>query len=119
MQSYAWIFYVPVDPVALSLPDYFDVIKKPMDLGTIRRKMDAGEYLYPHQFAEDVRQMFTNCYRYNHSVCRLSEAWQLSPMEELASVALVDYFGRAAIVLCPHRAERRGVEHGAQAAGVL
>ena len=32
----AWPFNEPVDPVRLNLPDYFDVIKNPMDLGTIK-----------------------------------------------------------------------------------
>ena len=32
-----WPFAIPVDPVALNIPDYFDVIKQPMDLGTIRK----------------------------------------------------------------------------------
>jgi len=31
-------FAAPVDPVALNLPDYFTVVKNPMDLGTHRRR---------------------------------------------------------------------------------
>lgn len=34
--SYAWPFYTPVDAVALGLHDYHNIIKQPMDLGTIR-----------------------------------------------------------------------------------
>lgn len=34
--SYAWPFYTPVDVVALGLHDYHNIIKQPMDLGTIR-----------------------------------------------------------------------------------
>ena len=33
--SYAWPFVKPVDPVELNIPDYFDIVKNPMDLGTI------------------------------------------------------------------------------------
>lgn len=32
---YAWPFYAPVDAVALGLHDYHNIIKQPMDLGTI------------------------------------------------------------------------------------
>jgi len=28
-------FRIPVDPEALGIPDYLDIIKKPMDMGTI------------------------------------------------------------------------------------
>lgn len=28
-------FREPVDPILLGIPDYFDIIKSPMDLGTI------------------------------------------------------------------------------------
>ena len=31
----AWPFLKPVDPVADRCPSYFDVIKNPMDLGTV------------------------------------------------------------------------------------
>ncbi|KAM9761402.1 bromodomain testis-specific protein isoform 3-T4 [Menidia menidia] len=61
----AWPFYTPVDAVALGLHDYHDIIKKPMDLGTIRKKMDQRGYATGKEFAADVRLMFSNCYRYN------------------------------------------------------
>ena len=38
------LFQEPVDPVELNLPDYFDIIKEPMDLGTIKSKLENGEY---------------------------------------------------------------------------
>ena len=34
--AYGWPFYVPVDTQALGLHDYYDIIKHPMDLGTIK-----------------------------------------------------------------------------------
>lgn len=34
--EYAWPFYKPVDVKALGLVDYFDIIKQPMDMGTVR-----------------------------------------------------------------------------------
>uniref|UniRef100_A0A3P9BT69 Bromodomain, testis-specific n=1 Tax=Maylandia zebra TaxID=106582 RepID=A0A3P9BT69_9CICH len=63
--AYAWPFYVPVDAVALGLHDYHDIIKHPMDLSTIKKKMDQGEYGNAKVFAADVRLMFSNCYKYN------------------------------------------------------
>ena len=35
-QLYAWPFYKPVDAALLGLHDYHEIIKKPMDLGTIK-----------------------------------------------------------------------------------
>jgi hypothetical protein len=42
--KYAWVFGKPVDPVALHIPDYFDIIKEPMDFGTIKDKLDKKTY---------------------------------------------------------------------------
>lgn len=58
-------FLVPVDPVALGIPDYFSVITNPMDLSTIQRKLDAFEYETADQFADDVHLMLNNCFTYN------------------------------------------------------
>ncbi|XP_074655384.1 bromodomain-containing protein 2-like isoform X2 [Tubulanus polymorphus] len=63
--GYAWPFYKPVDASLLGLNDYHEIIKKPMDLGTIKTKMETREYRMANDFAEDVRLIFTNCYRYN------------------------------------------------------
>ena len=63
--GYAWPFYKPVDAATLGLHDYNDIIKKPMDLGTIKKKMDSREYRDAAEFKEDVLLIFKNCYQYN------------------------------------------------------
>lgn len=63
--GYAWPFYKPVDAELLGLHDYHDIIKKPMDLGTVKKKMDDREYKSAPEFAADVRLIFANCYQYN------------------------------------------------------
>jgi len=59
-------FLQPVDPVALNIPDYFDVIKHPMDFGTIRKKLYAGEYEDVADFTADAYLVFSNACTYNH-----------------------------------------------------
>ncbi|RKO92683.1 Bromodomain-containing protein [Blyttiomyces helicus] len=61
----ALAFLVPVDPVALQIPTYFDIVKEPMDLGTVGKKLDKGEYSTLNQFARDVRLIFKNCFAFN------------------------------------------------------
>jgi hypothetical protein len=46
------------------VPDYLEKIKRPMDLGTIKAKMDNREYANEEQFLADVRQIFDNCFMY-------------------------------------------------------
>lgn len=58
-------FYEPVDWQAMNLPDYPKMVKKPMDMSTIRRKLDNGEYLTPVKFYEDFKLMIRNCLNYN------------------------------------------------------
>ncbi|KAL6856871.1 hypothetical protein ACP4OV_018253 [Aristida adscensionis] len=63
--NWAGPFLVPVDVVKLNLPDYFDIVKEPMDLGTIQKKLNAGMYATPRDFAADVRLTFGNAMAYN------------------------------------------------------
>ena len=64
-QSLSWPFAQPVDPVALNIPHYHNVIKKPMDLSTIDKKLTAGQYENAREFEADVGLMFNNCYKFN------------------------------------------------------
>ncbi|XP_034926124.1 transcription factor GTE10 isoform X2 [Populus alba] len=63
--QFGWIFNTPVDVVKLNIPDYFTIIKHPMDLGTVKSKIVSGEYLSPLGFAADVRLTFSNAMKYN------------------------------------------------------
>eukprot|EP00041_Stephanoeca_diplocostata_P024289 m.611022 g.611022 ORF g.611022 m.611022 type:complete len:789 (+) comp22497_c0_seq2:352-2718(+) len=63
--QYSWPFLKPVDAVALGLSDYHDIIKKPMDLGTVKKKLDAGVYKSAEAFMAEVDLVFQNCYKYN------------------------------------------------------
>ncbi|OIT19385.1 PREDICTED: transcription factor GTE2-like [Nicotiana attenuata] len=60
-----WVFNTPVDVKSLGLYDYFDIIKHPMDLGTVKLRLDRNEYRTPQDFAADVRLTFNNAMTYN------------------------------------------------------
>ncbi|XP_016657124.1 bromodomain-containing protein 3 isoform X4 [Acyrthosiphon pisum] len=77
--AYAWPFYKPVDAAWLGLHDYHDIIKKPMDLGTVKTKLDNREYKNSKDFAADVNLIFSNCYKYNpkdHDVVAMAKKLQ-------------------------------------------
>jgi len=58
-------FMEPVDPVALNIPSYFTIIKRPMDVSTVSRKLNNGEYNRASDFEKDVRLIISNCYDFN------------------------------------------------------
>ncbi|XP_020083050.1 transcription factor GTE9-like [Ananas comosus] len=63
--QYGWVFNTPVDVVKLNIPDYYQVIKHPMDLGTVKSRITSGAYSSPSDFVSDVRLTFTNAMTYN------------------------------------------------------
>jgi len=77
--GYAWPFYKPVDTTLLELHDYRKVVKTPMDLGTIKNKMENRQYNNSLEFANDMRLICTNCYKYNppdHDVVAMARKLQ-------------------------------------------
>ena len=58
-------FNEPVDPVRLNLPDYFAIVREPMDLGTVKSRLAAFAYSDVPALAADVRRVFDNAQRYN------------------------------------------------------
>ncbi|KAI9249093.1 Bromodomain-containing protein, partial [Helicostylum pulchrum] len=59
-------FQNPVDPVKFNILDYFDVIKHPMDLGTVESKLKQNAYPSIEPFLADIQLIFDNCYLYNN-----------------------------------------------------
>ncbi|XP_010581054.1 PREDICTED: bromodomain testis-specific protein [Haliaeetus leucocephalus] len=63
--NFSWPFHQPVDAAALNLPDYYSIIKKPMDLSTIKKRLEHNYYTKAAECIEDFKTMFLNCYIYN------------------------------------------------------
>lgn len=63
--KHGWVFNAPVDVKNLGLLDYFTIIKHPMDLGTVKTRLNKNWYKSPKEFAEDVRLTFHNAMTYN------------------------------------------------------
>ncbi|KAK9937278.1 hypothetical protein M0R45_014079 [Rubus argutus] len=63
--KWSWPFMSPVDVETLGLHDYYQVIEKPMDLGTVQSKMDGGGYKNVREIYADVRLVFKNAIKYN------------------------------------------------------
>lgn len=61
----SWLFREPVDPVALKIPHYTEIIKEPMDLSTIENNLRTNQYITPTQFHADVSKIITNSYTFN------------------------------------------------------
>ena len=76
-------FGVPVDPVKHACPDYLHVIKRPMDLGTVSKKLDRSEYRTVESLYRDVMQIWRNAKMYNPAGHGVHTAAQ--GMEEAAS----------------------------------
>lgn len=58
-------FREPVNWEELGLTDYPLVVKVPMDLGTIKTKLEAQEYEKIEDVARDIRLVWSNCMVYN------------------------------------------------------
>ena len=73
-------FQTPVDPDTDGAPDYFEVIKKPMDLSTMKSKLNKGIYKSLKEVQEDFHLIFQNTRDYNEEDSIYS--WMADDLEE-------------------------------------
>ena len=59
------IFKYPVDPIENNVPNYYEVIKKPMDFSSIKKKIRRRQYTNFKEFCFDVDLIFDNCFKFN------------------------------------------------------
>lgn len=58
------------EPVASSVPNYYKIIKQPMDLKKVKRKLQLRSSQYyksVQEFVDDMRLIFKNCAKYNEA----------------------------------------------------
>ncbi|CAD7695550.1 unnamed protein product [Ostreobium quekettii] len=108
-------FLHPVDPVRAQVPDYYNVIKHPMDLGTVGERLElrgrGGQrgYASPLEFRDDMRLVWANCREYNPPghVCRkmgdqMSVLWESRWLASGVEARLREAAGQ-----CQHTSEPR------------
>lgn len=59
----SWPFKEPVGPEVA--PDYYEIIRDPIDLRTMQERVNSGYYDNIAKFVDDVERMFRNCKIYN------------------------------------------------------
>ena len=74
--QFGWVFNDAVDPVALGLPDYFDVVKNPMHLELVKKKLENAIYADMEGFERDVKLVFENAILYNGEDSEVGELAQ-------------------------------------------
>uniref|UniRef100_A0A8C3HI59 Tripartite motif containing 24 n=1 Tax=Chrysemys picta bellii TaxID=8478 RepID=A0A8C3HI59_CHRPI len=64
------------DPVPPTVPEYYKIIKKPMDLSTIKKRLQVNHPLYmkPEDFVADFRLIFQNCAEFNEPDSEVADA---------------------------------------------
>lgn len=62
---YGTPFSEPVNPDRDGCPDYLDIVKTPMDLGTILNKIYLDIYKNSKEFWNDIGLVWRNCLKYN------------------------------------------------------
>ncbi|XP_040567508.1 nucleosome-remodeling factor subunit NURF301 [Lepeophtheirus salmonis] len=83
----SWPFKEPVDPN--DVPNYYTVVKEPMDLQTIELRVNQSQYQRLSDFVGDVMRIFENCRYFNQDnsqVLRCAESLENYFAQKLAHV---------------------------------
>ncbi|KAH0787435.1 Bromodomain containing protein [Histomonas meleagridis] len=59
------MFAQPVNPVRDGCPNYFKIVKNPMDLGTVMKKLTENQYKSVAEWKADVNLVWSNSLLYN------------------------------------------------------
>ena len=111
------VFMQPVDPVALGIPTYFTVVKNPMDISTLEKKLEKGIYsnippsstngsspvarMLSGPFRKDVELIFDNAMLFNpsddwiHQAAASIKKSVIKKIEQIATSADEKASGRA------------------------
>ncbi|KFW87060.1 Bromodomain testis-specific protein, partial [Manacus vitellinus] len=117
--QFAWPFRQPVDAVKLGLPDYHKIIKQPMDMGTIKRRLENNYYWGAAECMQDFNTMFTNCYIYNKPTDDIVLMAQTLEKIFLQKVAQMPPEEQEIVVPVAKNSHKKGASRAAVFQGVL
>ena len=92
-------FLNPVDCVRLKIPHYYQVVRKPMDLTTVKNRINFLWYRDAAGCISDLRLMFSNCYNFNSPTDYVYKAGQ--KLEEYLNEKLKDLPAIEVEIPCP------------------
>lgn len=61
----AQFFFYPIDPIQDNCPDYFEIVKFPMDLSTIKKNLRNNKYKSVAEWKRDMELVWSNSLLYN------------------------------------------------------
>lgn len=85
------IFKEPVNYELLGLTDYPKIIKKPMDLGTVKSNLENGFYKSSRSCLDDIQLIWDNCMLYNMEGSDIHKI--AKTLEEETSILVQENFG--------------------------
>lgn len=85
----SWPFLKPVNKKQVK--DYYTVIRKPMDLETVTKKVAAHKYHSRQEFIADIALIAKNCEQYNGSESNFTA--QSKVLQEAATKSLMEEYG--------------------------
>uniref|UniRef100_A0A2K5N6B3 Bromodomain-containing protein 2 n=1 Tax=Cercocebus atys TaxID=9531 RepID=A0A2K5N6B3_CERAT len=103
-------FRQPVDAVKLAPEDYHKIIKQPMDVGTIKRRLENSYYWVSSECMEDLNTMFTNCYIYNKPTDNIVLMAQTLEKIFLQKVASMPQEEQELVVTIPNNSHKKGAK---------
>lgn len=88
----SWPFLFPVN--TKQFPTYKKIIKNPMDITTIKKRLENGVYKTREEFCDDVRLIFANCEVFNEDDSPVGKAGHA--MRNLFDTRWVELIGQEA-----------------------
>jgi len=59
------VFRAPVDVVRDQAPNYYEIVKNPMDFSTMKKKLNNNEYFNVQEFVDDIKLICDNAVLFN------------------------------------------------------
>ncbi|XP_017030310.1 bromodomain-containing protein 2-like [Drosophila kikkawai] len=106
-KPWAFYFHHPVNSITLGVPHYHTVIKRPMDLNTIKHRLAFNYYYQADEAIEDFKFVFENCLLFNLKGTEVHTAGLMLKSFFYERLALIDLTNEVEVVEKPKGKKRK------------